>query len=84
MPQRVLNEDWEEYDNRKIRDQRDRAFFSCEEPWEVNYLVNKLRRRFPLKSDAALREAITACCRSVPGNKPRTKFVECVVNRLLS
>lgn len=23
MPQRILNEDWEDYDNRKIRDSRD-------------------------------------------------------------
>lgn len=82
MPQRVLNEDWEDYDNRKIRDRRDSAFFSCEEPWEVDYLVGKLRRRFPLKTDSAIKEAIATCCRSIPGNKPRRKFVECVVDRL--
>ena len=31
MPQRILNEDWKDYDNRKIRDIRDRSKFSCEE-----------------------------------------------------
>ncbi len=33
MPQRILSEDWEDYDNRKIRDSRDSRYFSCEEPW---------------------------------------------------
>lgn len=82
MPQRILNEDWEDYDNRKIRGRKDSAFFSCDEPWEVDYLVGKLRRRFPFKADTALRSAIQDCCRTVAGNKPRDKFVACVVNRL--
>ena len=83
MPQRVLNEDWEDYDNRKIRDKRDSAFFSCDEPWEVNYLIEKLRKRFPFKTDSAIREAIASCCKSVTGIKPRGKFDEHIANRLV-
>jgi len=82
MPNRILNEDWENYDNRKIRDNRDRSKFSCDEPWEVEYLLSKLRKHFPFKTDAALREAISACCRQVPGPRPREEFVGCVVRRL--
>jgi hypothetical protein len=84
MPHAILNEDWSEYDNRKIRDQRDRSKFSCEEDWEVSYLVQKLRKHFPYKTDTAIREAISACCRSVPAPRPRIDFVECVTKRLSS
>ncbi len=41
MSREILNEDWYEYDNKKIRDNRDKSKFSCEEKWEVDYLVKK-------------------------------------------
>ncbi|GEP95902.1 hypothetical protein CCY01nite_21620 [Chitinophaga cymbidii] len=78
----VLNEDWSDYDNRRIRDGRDRSKFSCEEQWEVDYLVNKLRRYFPSKTDSAIRNAISSCCTTVRAPRPRQEFVECVVRRL--
>ena len=81
MPQRVLNEDWEDYDNRKIRGRQDSAFFSCEEPWEVEYLVKKILKFHP-NSEAKIRQAISTCCKEVPGNKPRKRFVECVMSKL--
>ena len=36
--EKILNEDWSEYDDRKKKGQ-DSHFFSCEEDWEVEYLV---------------------------------------------
>jgi hypothetical protein len=82
MHRRVLNEDWSEYDNRKIRDGRDLAFFSCEESWEVDFLIRQIRKHKPQVSDADVKSAISYCCRSIPGNKPRNAFVECVMDRL--
>lgn len=81
MPQRILNEDWSEYDNKKKKWQ-DRFFFSCEESWEVDYLVAKIRKVYPLKSEASIRAAISSCCSSMTGNKPRDKFVQCVMSKL--
>ena len=81
MPQRVLNEDWSDYDNRKKR-YTDRFFFSCEESWEVDYLVAKIRKVYPLKSEASIRAAISSCCREVPAPRPRDKFVRCVITKL--
>jgi hypothetical protein len=43
MPQRILNEDWSDYDNRKLKGV-DARYFSCEEEWERNYLVRKIRK----------------------------------------
>ena len=42
MPELVL-EDWSEYDNKKVRGPQDARFFSCEEEWEVIYLINKIQ-----------------------------------------
>jgi hypothetical protein len=84
MPHPILSEDWEDYDNRAIRDGRDRSKFSCDEPWEVDYLVGKLKKFFPGKSDADIRNAITFCCGTVQPPRLREKFVECVVKRLSS
>ncbi|SIS95588.1 hypothetical protein SAMN05421788_102312 [Filimonas lacunae] len=82
MAHPVLNEDWSEYDNRKIIGYQDRSQFSCTESWEVNYLVNKLRKHFPYKTDTAIRMAIAACCNSTNPPHARVDFVECVVRRL--
>jgi hypothetical protein len=83
MPHAILNESWSDYDIKKKK-WEDRFFFSCEEIWEVNYLVEKLRKHFPFKTDTAIRTAITACCSEVSAPRPRDKFVECVTKRLSS
>lgn len=77
-----LFEDWEEYDNRKIRDRRDGNYFSCEEAWEVDYLVSKIRRHFPNIPEGTIRTAIAMCCSQVGAPRPRKQFVECVAKRL--
>lgn len=82
MPRRVLNENWDDYDNKKIRDKRDARFFSCEEPWEVDYLVKKIMKHLPGKSEQEIIEAIARCCKIVPAPRPREEFVKCVFNRL--
>ena len=84
MAHPLLTEDWSVYDNRKIRDNRDRSKFSCDEQWEVDYLINKLRKHFPFKTDSALRSAISACCSEVKAPRPRETFVACVLKRLTS
>jgi hypothetical protein len=81
MPVRILNEDWSEYDNRKKR-YVDRFFFSCEEPWEVSYLIGKIKKIYPAKSEASIRAAIESCCREIPAPRPRDKFVHCVMSKL--
>ncbi len=77
----VLNEDWSTYDDRKNR-LEDRLFFSCEEDWEMEYLIGKIIKTHPAVSRDAIREAMRACCLHVPAPRPRTKFVECVMSQL--
>jgi hypothetical protein len=81
MAHRILNEDWTDYDNRKKK-KEDSLYFSCEEAWEVDYLINKIKKHWPYKTESAIREAISTCCRSVPAPRPRDVFVRCVVSKL--
>lgn len=80
MAHPILNEDWSDYDNKKLR-WEDRYFFACSEKWEVDYLLKKARK-YTLKSDADIMRAISSCCGIMSGNKPRDKFVECVMTKL--
>ena len=79
---KILNEDWTDYDNRKIRDKRDGNFFACTESWEVDYLKSKIKKLFPHLKDEQIIAAIMACCVIVGAPHPRKTFVECVVKRL--
>jgi hypothetical protein len=77
----ILSEDWKDYDDRKKK-KEDREFFSCEEPWEVEYLVEKISRNFPKLEKEKIHAAIKQCCNAVAPPRPRKKFVECVMSRL--
>jgi hypothetical protein len=82
MAHRVLGEDWSDYDDPQKRRGSDAANFSCEEKWEVDYLVNKLKKYYPNKTEQQIRDAIMACCKEVPAPRPRERFVDCVTRRL--
>lgn len=81
MPQVILRSDWSDYDNRKIRDGRDRNKFSCNETWEVDYLVQKINHNYSQYSTAIIRSAISYCC-TYTSNRERDAFVSCVMARL--
>jgi hypothetical protein len=78
----VLEEDWSDYDNRKIRDKRDARYFSCTEEWEVDYLKRKIKKTHPFLDETKILAAIRSCCREIAGNHPREPFVECVMGKL--
>lgn len=81
MAHPVLNEDWSDYDNKKKR-REDRLFFACSERWEVEYLLEKLKKYYPSKTEATILKAIEACCETVAAPRPRETFVTCVTKRL--
>lgn len=83
MPQKILSENWSDYDNRKKK-KEDALFFSCEEEWERTYLVTKIRKNYPQYSEQQINTAINTCCRVIDAPRPRDKFVSCVINRLRS
>jgi len=74
-------ENWSDYDNRKKK-KEDARYFSCSENWEVEYLINKIRRVFPQLTTIVIKEAIQHCCVAVTAPRQRQVFVECVLRRL--
>jgi hypothetical protein len=84
MAHPVLLEDWNSYDNRKIREERDQSKFACSEHWEVEYLADKLKKYYPLKTRQAIMQAITHCCSKISEPHQRERFVECVIKRFVS
>ena len=79
---RILNENWEDYDDRKIRDHNDPTEFVCSEKWEVDFLVGKVRRVYSHFSEDLIKNAIKACCNNTLVSRPRKDFVNCVMMRL--
>lgn len=80
--QKKLNENWSDYDNKKIRDKRDSRYFDCEEAWEKEYLLNQIKKHLPSRANSQIVNAIESCCKTVAAPRPRKIFVECVVSKL--
>ena len=81
MAHPVLNEDWSEYDNKKIRDGRDRSRVSCEEVWEREYIAEKLKKHHPTKTKEQIHAAIKSCC-DQGASRVREHFIDCVAGKL--
>lgn len=77
----ILEDDWSDYDNLK-KTKVDAYFFSCNESWEVDYLVRKIKKHHPGISEQTIRSVISNCCDRDMGNNPREKFVGCIMDRL--
>lgn len=69
-------------DNPNIRGPLDSSKFACTQKHEVDGLVKELRARFPGKTEAQIRAAIDACCKTNPAPRPRVEFEKCVTSRL--
>jgi hypothetical protein len=82
MSEKVLIEDWSDYDNKKIKGRPDSKDFACTETWEVDYLVGKYRKLHPDIRETLVRQAITACCGELKSPHPRKPFVACVSKKL--
>jgi hypothetical protein len=78
----VLTLDWSAYDNRKLNDGRDQSKFSCTELWEINFLVEAIRKTHPSYSMREIRNAISKCCGKPGVSRVREEFVEEVLKTL--
>lgn len=80
MSKKIL-EDWEDYDNKKLKG-TDRDFFSCEEAWERNYLIVKIKASYPSIHEVFIRNAIELACMAIKAPRPRHIFVKYVAEQL--
>ena len=75
-------ENWFEYDKRKIKDRPDTNDFVCTEPWEVNYLVDRVKKDYIDIPGNNIYKAILSCWRRLHAPQPRELFIKCVLNEL--
>ncbi len=76
----IIKSDWSEYNSRKTR-HIDRLLFNCDEDWEIDYLVEKIKEHGSWP-EAQIREAIVLACYEELIPRPRGSFVRCVLKIL--
>jgi hypothetical protein len=84
MAKIILEDDWSDYDNKKIRDRRDSKNFSCTEQWEIEYLVTKICKHYPQYSKQEVLAVIKQVCTEDIAPHPRDRFVQRVMQILRS
>lgn len=72
---------WSNVDD-KHKKAMDRLYVSCEEEYEVNYLVKIIREEYSWISEIDIRKAIAACCLSIKAPRKREEFMACLKQRL--
>lgn len=81
MAQKILSQNWSDYNAKKTGGEDPRYFDSSKE-WEMNYLVKKIRKIYPLYNEAVVRATLERCARHMPVPCPRFTFVNCLMNML--
>jgi len=57
----MLLDDWSEYDNKKTRANQDVFYVDFSNQWEVEYIIEKIKKFNPNTSSGQIIDAITAC-----------------------
>lgn len=78
----VLNQDWQDYDEKKITQGIDPKNISCMVGWEVDYIVNKINSTLKHYSIRNCRRAVNIACMATYTPAPRAKFLEQVMGVL--
>jgi len=77
----IQTSDWSDYDNKK-KSKANRFEFICEEPWEVDFLVNKIRNFYPSLTKEDVRSVILECGETIKAPRSRSVFVLAVMDKL--
>lgn len=72
---------WNNVDN-KHKKKYDSLFVSCGEKYERDYIIQIIMEEFSWLSRSTVEAAVDACCRLIPANRPRSRYLECLKNRL--
>jgi len=71
---------WYNQDDKEIIDP-DKPFVSCDEDYELDYIVDILVERWGVDRYSAER-AVENCCNKVQPPRPRDEFLECLRDEL--
>lgn len=79
MPHDILH-DWSFYDRQKLRRRQDLHTFLPEEPWEIDFLTDKIMAVYPVYSQSVIHTAITAASHRLRPPFERAVFVAAVID----
>lgn len=77
MPDKILD-DWSFYDRQKLRRQQDLHTFLPDEPWEIDFLTDKITEAYPIYSQSVIHTAIEAAKHKLRPPFDRAVFVRAV------
>jgi hypothetical protein len=60
----------------------DKLYVSCEEKYEIDYIVKIVREEYSWLSETTIRQAIASCCASIKAPRKREDFMACLKNKL--
>ena len=79
MLNKILSEDWSDYDQKK---KDDSDVFSCDE-WEQEYLANKMIKYYPEYPERLVKRAIAISCKELRPPRSRKSVVHRAINNLV-
>lgn len=80
----MLEGSWDTYNNRKIASGQDPNYFTPEEVWELNYLVDMILASKPHLDHLTVMLSVREGMRRTMAPRPRQHFVEVVMDNLKS
>lgn len=75
---------WEAYNNRKTLNGQDPNFFSPEDLWELNYLIDMIMGAKPHLDHLTVMLSVREGMRKTMAPRPRQHFIEVVMSNLLN
>jgi hypothetical protein len=83
-PSNLLEGSWEAYNDRKISKGQDPNFFTPEEVWELNYLVDMILNTRPHLDHLTVMLSVREGMRKTMAPRPRQHFINVVMANLNS
>lgn len=75
----ILLDDWSEYDNLKLRNNKEVYYVDFNNDWEVEYIIEKIKKFHPNTGNGQILDAITACYLKLSNSIQRKTCLEYII-----
>ena len=72
---------WDKIDD-KHKKAFDRDYVSCEESFEMYYVIKIILEHYPFLTRDSVESAVIYGCKTIQAPRPRKKFLQCVASQL--
>ena len=78
----ILSASWETYNQRKASQQQNEQIFCPDDPWEFNFLVEKIVSMEPHLDELTVMLAVRQSMRQTMAPRPRNHFLQTVISSI--